>query len=101
MSHTISDDSVRDVTAISRKLRRAAKTTCPHSWREQTKRIRSKAHLIEVCTKCDETFPCRDVDCDHFDCAELQIDMGLRKRFPNHSTLLYSSANGRVLFDNH
>jgi hypothetical protein len=93
--------AIRDVTKEARRALRSKRTGCPHQhddrcWREKG---RGKNVFVE-CTLCGTRFPCADNECEHFDCAEIQIENGARIDFPDHATVTITDKAGRIVYDN-
>lgn len=78
---------------------RARRASCEHRTNPKLWTIKGRASAAhEVCSKCGERFPCARNDCEHFDCAERQIDLGLRIDFPP-GPVRYLDRNGTVIHD--
>ena len=90
-------EQIRDVTKEARRKLRQRRSSCEHYWEEHGRR----KNQYERCSYCGARFPCADNDCEHFDCAQIQIKRGLRVDWPDHSTITISEDNEvAVLFDN-
>lgn len=82
-----------DITKKVQQRKKEKLANCSHKfWGEE--------EGFEYCLDCNIVFPCQDNECEHFDCAEIQIEKGLRIDFPEYATLTITDSVGRVIFDN-
>lgn len=79
-------EEIVDFRKLARAAAKARRSGCVHEW------VKRKSGF-ERCSNCGDHYPCKSLTCEHLDCIEDGIALGLRKGFPRSFSFDVTSLN--------